>query len=125
MRYLGAFVLSEGDKYRELEPYPEDIHPRKAPSSSEEGLDGWSYMMRTPGKDFALLYFENRSVLPYLSGFMRNKSYEFRWFDPRNGEWENVVEIESDKDGELKIPDFPDGKDPSITDWAAKISGGT
>jgi hypothetical protein len=125
MGYLGAFVLSEGNKYRKLEPCPENINPRKAPESPEEGLDGWSYMMCAPEKDFALLYFENECVLPYLSGFMKNESYKFRWFNPRNGEWEDVVEIESDKDGELKLPDFPDGKNPSVTDWAAKISGGT
>jgi len=121
MRHLGSFVLSEGDKYQELEPCPGNIHPGKAPDSPEEGLDGWSYMMRTPEKDFALLYFENRSVLPYLSGFIENESYKFRWFNPRNGKWKGVVEIESDENGELKLPDFPDGKDPSVSDWAAKI----
>jgi len=121
MQHLGVFVLSEGDKYQELEPCPGNIHPQKAPDSPEEGLDGWAYMMRTPEKDFALLYFENRSVLPYLSGFIENESYKFRWFDPRNGKWESIVEIKSDEKGELELPAFPDGKDPSVTDWAGKI----
>jgi len=121
MRHLGSFVLSEGDKYQELEPCHENIHPRKAPNSPEEGLDGWAYMMSTPEKDFVLLYFENEAVSPMLSGFIENESYKFRWFNPRNGKWKGVVEIESDENGELKLPDFPDGKDPSVSDWAAKI----
>ena len=80
-------------------------------------------MMCTPKGDFALLYFENRSVLPKLSGFMENESYKFRWFNPRNGKWEKSTIIKTDKNGELNLPAFPDGKDPSSTDWAAKISG--
>ena len=123
MQHLSAFVLSEGKKYQELEPCHENIHPRKAPDSPEEGLDGWAYMMCTPKGDFALLYFENRSVLPKLSGFMENESYKFRWFNPRNGKWEKSTIIKTDKNGELNLPAFPDGKDPSSTDWAAKISG--
>jgi hypothetical protein len=121
MRYLSAFVLSEGKKYQELEPCHGNINPRKAPDSPEEGLDGWAYMMCTPEKDFALLYFENHSVLPFLSGFQENTSYKFEWFDPRNGEWKKSVNIKADEEGKLKLPEFPDGKDPSSTDWAAKI----
>ena len=121
MRHLNAFVLSEGPRYRQLEPSHHDIHPRKAPGSPEAGLDGWSYMMRTPEKDFALLYFENKSVLPVLSGFKENKAYDFRWLNPRNGVWERSIIIKTDANGELNPPPFPDGKSPSSTDWAAKI----
>ena len=122
MKHLGSFILSEGIKYQALEPCQENIHPRKTPDSPEKGLDGWAYMMRTPRKDFALLYFENKCVLPYLSGFVEKESYKFRWFNPRNGKWEDIVEIKSDEKGELEIPSFPDGKNTSSTDWAAKIT---
>ncbi len=121
MQHLSAFVLSEGSKYQQLEPCHENIHPQKAPNSPEKGLDGWAYMMCTPEKDFALLYFENQSVLPTLSGFEENTSYNFRWFNPRNGEWGESVIVRADEKGLLKLPAFPDGKNPSITDWAAKI----
>ena len=121
MRHLSNFILSERDKYRQLKPSHEDIHPRKAPGSPEEGLDGWSYMMCTSEKDFALLYFEGKSVLPKISGFKENTPYNFEWFNPRNGKWENSVIIKTNENGELNLPAFPDGKNPSVSDWAAKI----
>lgn len=121
MQYLAAFVLSEGDKYQRLQLGSEDIHPQKAPNSPPRGLDGWSYMMRTPEKDFALLYFENQAVLPELSGFEPETSYLFQWYNPRNGRWLQSAATKSDKQGKLTPPEFPDGQNPSKTDWAAKI----
>jgi hypothetical protein len=124
MQHLKTFVLSEGKKYQQLEPCLGNINPQKAPNSPEKGLDGWSYMMRTPEKDFALLYLENQAVLPTLSGFKPGTSYNFTWFDPRNGEWGKSVIIKSDGEGVLTLPAFPDGENPSAKDWAAKIVGG-
>ena len=121
MQHLSTFILSEGAKYQQLEPRHKNIHPRKAPGSPEKGLDGWAYMMCTPGKDFALLYFENKSVLPTLSGFKGNTSYSFQWFNPRSGKWGEKTTIKSDGKGILVIPAFPDGKNPFSADWAAKI----
>ncbi len=69
MQYLANFILSEGNKYQNLQLASDDINPQKAPGSPPRGLDGWSYMMRTPEKDFALLYFENKAVKPILNGF--------------------------------------------------------
>jgi hypothetical protein len=122
MQHLSSFVLSEGKKYQKLEPCHDNINPRKAPNSPEKGLDGWAYMMRTPERDFALLYFENQSVLPRLDGFKENTSYSFKWFNPSNGKWEKSVNIKADGKGILGLPAFPDGKDPSSNDWAAKIT---
>jgi len=121
MQHLKEFILSEGNKYRELQLARRDVQPNKAPGSPEEGLDGWSYMMRTPAKDFALLYFENKSVLPSLTNFKPNAKYYFQWFNTISGEWNKKIEIKSDEKGTLKIPEFPDGKNPSSKDWAAKI----
>jgi hypothetical protein len=125
MQHLKEFILSEGNKYRELQLARRDVQPNKAPSSPEKGLDGWSYMMRTPAKDFALLYFENKSVLPSLTNFNPKTSYYFQWFNTVNGEWKEKVEIKSDEKGTLKIPEFPDGSNPSSIDWAAKIVSGS
>jgi hypothetical protein len=121
MRHLAAFVLSEGDKYQLLQPARQNINPQKAPGSPERGLDGWSFMMMTPQKDFALLYFENKAVLPTLIGFKSGSFYTFRWFDPCNGQWQNSVTIKADEKGVLVLPPFPDNQNPSTTDWAAKI----
>jgi hypothetical protein len=121
MQYLAKFILSEGNKYQQLQLCSENIHPQKAPNSPDRGLDGWSFMMCTPEKDFALLYFENKAVLPTLSGFKPDSSYTFQWFDPRNGQWKKSITIKSDGKGILKPPPFPGVQNPSDIDWSAKI----
>lgn len=121
MRHMAEFILSQGDKYQLLQLAGDDIKPQKAPNSRTRSLDGWSYMMRTIDKDFALLYFENKSVLPNLNGFDADNEYSFQWFNPRDGRWHQKTTITSDKNGVLILPEFPDGQNPSAADWAAKI----
>ena len=121
MQYLRSFILSEGSKYQSLQIASKDIHPQKAPGSPTNGLDGWSYMMRTLQKDFALLYFENQSLLPELTGFEPNKFYTLQWFNPTNGKWEKKITLKTDKTGRVILSGFPDGQTTSVIDWAAKI----
>ncbi len=129
MQHLSAFILSEGDRYQQLQPCSQDIHPQKAPNSPDRGLDGWSFMMRTADKDLALLYFENKAVLPTLSGFQPDTSYLLQWFNPGNGKWQESIVIKADEKGILTLPGFPacpersrgNGQNPSSVDWAAKI----
>lgn len=121
MQHLKSFVLSEGARYQELEPYHHHLHPQKAKNSALRGLDGWSLMMITPSKDFALLYFENKAELPVISGLKKNTSYSLQWFDPIKGEWKASHVITSDKKGNMTLPNFPDGSAISSTDWGAKI----
>lgn len=121
MQYLRKFILSEGNKYQDLAPAFGDIHPQKAPGSPESGLDGWAYMMRTAEKDFALLYFEDQSVLPELTGFKSLTSYSLSWFDTLHGEWEKTMYVKTDEKGRMALSEFPDKKNPSGTDWALKI----
>jgi hypothetical protein len=121
MRYLGEFILSEGEKYQALEPVQEDLLPRKANGSFDDGLDGWSYMMRNREKDFALLYFENGSVKPTLKGFNPDALYSLIWYDPVNGKWKKPLTVKADAQGSLIITSFPDSQNPSVTDWALKI----
>ena len=78
-------------------------------------------MMCTPEKDFALLYFENKAVLPELSGFKANTTYTFKWYNPKNGQWGQAITLTANSKGTLMTPKFPDGKNPAATDWAAKI----
>jgi hypothetical protein len=66
-------------------------------------------------------YFENQSVLPELTGFRPNTPYILQWFNPTNGKWGNKITIKSDKNGRVVLPKFPDGQNPSMIDWAAKI----
>lgn len=121
MRHLHTFMMSEGASYQQLLLASSDIHPRKAPGSPEDGLDGWSYMMRTADKSLALLYFENLAVAPALSGFTPGASYELRWFDPLTGEWHKPVSLTADGEGKLSIKHFPGGSTLADRDWAAKI----
>lgn len=121
MQHLKAFILSEGARYQHLEPYHHHLHPQKAKNSAVRGLDGWSFMMSNPEKDFALLYFENNAELPTISGLKANSSYSFQWFDPINGEWKEAVILKSDRRGKAMIPSFPDNENLSSRDWAAKI----
>lgn len=122
MQYLGKFILSEGNKYQSLLISYSDIHPQKAPGSPDEGLDGWSYMMRTAEKDLAMLYFENQALVPEINGFIPNKKYSLIWYIPTKGEWLKAIDIMSDKKGKIVIQSFPDNQNPAVIDWALKIS---
>ena len=121
MRGLGAFVLSEGTRYRDLQLASDDLSARKAPGSSETGLDGWSFLMRTPDKTLGLVYFEHRAQRGRASGWTPRGRYRFTWFDPRAGQWGASVDLVADDTGTLSQPAFPGGQDVAPTDWAAKI----
>ncbi|MDT0686619.1 DUF5060 domain-containing protein [Autumnicola psychrophila] len=121
MQHLRSFMLSEGDRYQQLKPSHQRLHPHKSETSKLRGLDGWTLMMMTPEKDFSLLYIENKAELPTISGLKKNTSYSFEWYNPRNGEWHEPEVIKSDRKGNLKLSNFPDGSNPSSKDWAAKI----
>lgn len=122
MQHLNAFVQSEGRRYQDLLLASDQISPRKAPGSPEDGLDGWSYMMRTAEKDLALLYFENKAVLPILKGFTPGKTYTLNWFDPMNGTWQKAVSIPADGEGTLSVSSFPQDEKIASRDWAARIT---
>ena len=122
MKYLEAFILSEGKKYEDLQLARQDVQPNKAPDSPPAGLDGWAYMMRTPDKKMAFLYFENESVLPELNNFKPGAEYTFQWYDTMTGEWKNNTIIKADENGKLIVPEFPGGEKTSSRDWAAKIT---
>lgn len=78
-------------------------------------------MMRTPEKNFALLYFENQSVIPELVGFKSSTLYSIQWFSPAHGKWKKKNFIKTDKEGKFVLSKFPDGQNPSVIDWTAKI----
>ena len=121
MRGLGTFFLSEGARYRDLELASDDLAPRKAAGSSETGLDGWSFLMRTPDRGFGLLYFENKAARARTTGWRPNSGYRLTWLDPRAGSWRESIDLVSDGGGVMQVPPFPGGHDVAGTDWAAKI----
>jgi len=121
MRGLRDFILSHGARYRDLVPASDALTPRKAAGSSERGLDGWSFLMRTPEKDLGFLYFETRAERARTSGWKPNGAYLFTWYDPRAGAWGESVDLTADPRGVLPLPEFPGGEAVTSIDWAAKI----
>jgi len=121
MQWLGKFILSEGPRYRDLLLASDDLTPRKADGSKDNGLDGWAFLMRTKEKDFGLLYFENQARRARTSGWNPNASYRFTWYNPRTGEWQQTSSLTADAQGAMQLPPFPGGGDTADVDWAAKI----
>ena len=123
MRGLGTFMLSDNARYRDLQLASDDLSPRKAPGSSERGLDGWSFQMRTARKDLGLLYFETGALRARSAGWTPRGRYRFTWFDPRAGAWRDSADLRADARGVLALPAFPSGGETAGTDWAARIVG--
>lgn len=121
MQYLKSFVLSEGARYQDLVLATANLDPRSIPDALADGLDGWSFLMRTPEADFALAYFETKSLRPKIKGFTPNTRYTWRWFDPRTGKWSADIALRTDANGVLHAPAFAQGKEQATVDVAAKI----
>lgn len=121
MQHLKTFVMSENDRYQQLQLASDDLQPRSIPDALADGLDGWSFLMRTAQRDFALAYFENKALRPQLKGFTANARYKWTWFDPRTGTWGKALELKADGSGTLAAPSFPDGGGQATRDIAAKI----
>ena len=121
MQHLGKFILSEGNRYQELAPANAELQPRTAAGATDDGLDGWTFMLRTDDRSFALLYFENKATPARITGFSPSARYRWTWFNPRDGQWSEPLELTTTVDGVLAAPSFPVGTAPVITDWAAKV----
>jgi hypothetical protein len=121
MQHLRAFVLSEGDRYQRLAPASNDLEPRSIPGSLADGLDGWSFLMRTAERDFALVYFEQKALAAQLKGFTPGARYSWSWFDPRTGVWDRARSLRADSAGALDSPPFAAGGKQAARDMAAKI----
>jgi hypothetical protein len=122
LQHLGRFVLSEGARYQELEPASSELEPRRGDGSSEDGLDGWSFSMRTADRRLALLYFERQAALPRVAGLVPSAAYRWSWYDPRLGRWHRPASLRSDARGTLRAPAFPGGGSVAGTDWAARLT---
>jgi hypothetical protein len=121
MQHLRSFVLSEGAKYQNLQPASDAVEPRAAAGAIDDGLDGWSFMMRTPAADLALLYFENGAAPSRLTGFPPRGSYRWTWFDPRAGTWGAPQKLRADARGVIARPSAPSRGPAGADDWAAKL----
>jgi len=122
MRPLGEFFFSEGSRYQQLELARQEVVPNEAACAPPDGLDGWTYMMKTPDGDLALLYFEHEAPSrPAVHHLCPSSSYDFLWFNPESAQWSERVEIFTDEQGNLDLPDFPTANDRRYRDWAGKL----
>src|SRR5690349_20628650 len=121
MRHLRSFVLSEGARYQDLLLASAELEPRAIPGALADGLDGWSFLMRTADRQFALAYFENKALTARMKGFAPGARYSWQWFDPRTGEWSREISVRADAAGVLVPPPFPAGNKQAARDIAAKI----
>jgi hypothetical protein len=121
MQHLRDFVLSQGARYQDLVPASQDLDPRSIPDALADGLDGWSFLMRTPSRDFALAYFEQKALAARLRGFEPRARHHWVWFDPRRGTWSRPVVVVADSQGTLASPPFPEGGRQATRDVAARI----
>ncbi len=127
MPHLRTFILSQGDRYQDLELAVEDLEPRSfTADATGRSMSGLAFMMRTPDKSLAMLYFEESCGLPVLKSMAPNSIYRFDWFDPRTGHWmaEDTRTVQSGGDGRIKIESFPGGlqRTRQNEDWALKLT---
>jgi hypothetical protein len=118
MGYMKDFILSEGAQYQNLELASENLQPRYSAAGTPNNLTGWSFMLRTPEKDFALLYFERKAELPVILNMKENCEYSVTWYNPRNGEWFEPKTLQSSNNGTIPLNSFPN---ESQEDWALQI----
>ena len=121
MQFMKNFILSEGPRYQDLQLASDDLQPRAAPAAKPDGLDGWSFMMRTKDNSLAMLYFEDKSDRPHIKGLPPGTSYEWTWYNPRSGQWAAPIPVSADASGTLLAPEFPKDAASASQDWAAKL----
>ncbi|MBE2213168.1 MAG: DUF4038 domain-containing protein [Opitutaceae bacterium] len=121
MHHLRDFVLSEGLRYRELAPASQDLQPRASATAAADGLDGWSFMLRTADRTLALLYFEHQAERPRIGGLQPSTRYRWTWFNPRTGAWAAPTTVKTQADGSLATPPYPADRASPMRDWAAKL----
>ena len=118
--YFREFVLSEGIKYQSLLLASDDLSSAR---SSSIKMDEWSFMLRSPDKKLAFLYFENKAKRQIISNMLPSTKYRAQWYNPRGGKWFDIADgfLKSDSNGGIELPRFPTGEDVARDDWAAKV----
>ena len=93
------------------------------PNKTYESMtyEGWAFCARTPQHDFFLAYFEKG--LPQaaaIRGAIPNAQYQARWFNPRNGEWDErwLRDFDGQRSGQDQSTPAAFGGD----DWGLSLS---
>ena len=115
MSHVAAFLMSVGDRYRDLIPMTQSLTPNR--DGPVAGFDGWSFCAAPPARDLLMIYLEAGTPATSVLGLEPEGEYEGRWFDPRSGAWKAPWRSRADGDGTLRLPDKPTG-----SDWALKVT---
>jgi hypothetical protein len=125
VQYMEPFMLSEGNRYQNLEPVSDNLNPRYSAANKTYNLDGRAHMLRTPDKKLCYLYFEGNCDKATVSGLLANQTYEAKWYSPRTGVWSDIGNgsLTANGSGEITLPDFPGGlsRTADNSDWAARL----
>jgi len=117
--HIGKFLFSEGKAYQDLVPNKQLLKPNKTPNQDKNM--GWAYGMRNKTKDLFLLFFEKGCDKATLHGAISDSRYNAHWFHTATGTWIKTESLESNKEGEIRMPNFPTGFSTSKKDWAVKL----
>jgi hypothetical protein len=122
MRYLKAFILSEGRRYQELMPCTEKISPNQ--SGKPKGVTGWTFGAATAQRNLFMLYFEKDCPQAAIMAAQPGGQYKAQWFNPRTGQWSdaNAGQVLADISGRIVVPRFPGDGVKSESDWALKLT---
>lgn len=119
MQHIYEFLFSEGEAYQDLVPQKQLLEPYQTPNKDQNM--GWAYCMHTKTRELFVLYFEKACPKPTLKSTIPNAQYEMHWFETSSGKWTKTEMVESDQNGEIALPDFPNGANVSKQDWALKL----
>ena len=141
MKYLQAFVMSQGKRYQELIPNFDLVTPSR--TQDVISFEGWAYAAATSKRDFMLVYFEKGAYVKHgdmpversspgigpfpnipgngittIRGLVANTTYDAQWFDPRKGAWQDVGTgtLKTNLNGWVAIP-----PPPSDDDWGMRL----
>lgn len=109
MGHLRKFVLDSGHDYRRLKP-ASDTH-------LVDSRDDMHSLALADDGSFALGFFTCGYPGTSVKDLEPNRRFDFEWWDVEAGEWQNAIEINTDKAGVLKWPSVPD----SARNWAYRI----
>ncbi len=117
MRHLRTFAFSIGKRFQELVPNADLVSPNK--TAEILSYEGWAYAARTSDKNIFLAYFEKGCRRSQIRGAKLNSIYRAKWFDPRNGTWQDVGAgtLRSSVIGVIRLPDFP-----ADADWGLQLT---
>ncbi len=114
LRHLGAFILSEGERFVGLRPAVGMMDPNR--HGPVAGYEGWAYCAATEDSNLILAYLEKGTPPESVRGLAPESRYRLAWFDPRSGIWSRGTSVEADGTGRVRLP-----SKPTDDDWALKM----